>query len=394
MKQICKPLRAVHIIAGLEAGNGGPSYTVPRLCEALAAVGADITLLSVAGTEDPYEILDKDYRDRRFPCNYARIPILRDLRCSSSLASSLHRIALTTGVIHNHGLWLIPNIEAGKTAAYTQKPLIMSPRGMLSPEALAFSRMKKRLFWRFIQGRYMRQASCIHATSEREYQDIRALGLTNPISIITNGVDLPRLDVKLGEKKCSNRVVLSLGRIHPIKGLDRLIHAWARIESIRPDWRLRIIGPSEAGHYDHLRGLANSLRTDRVSIEGPVYGHEKDDAYRQADLFVLPSKNENFGLAVAEALAARIPVICTKGAPWSGLEAEGCGWWLDHGVEPLAAALAKATSMSCEVLAAMGEKGRDWMARDFSWDRIARQMADVYRWMVGLSDAPSTIRFD
>jgi glycosyltransferase involved in cell wall biosynthesis len=131
-----------------------------------------------------------------------------------------------------------------------------------------------------------------------------------------------------------------------------------------------------------------------VSIEGPVAGDAKTAAYREADLFVLPTLNENFAISVAEALAAGTPVIATKGAPWHGLEREGCGWWIDHGVEPLVAALTKAMTMRPGVLQKMGAKGREWMARDFSWDRVARDMLDVYRWLASGGEVPSTVRLN
>ena len=110
------------------------------------------------------------------------------------------------------------------------------------------------------------------------------------------------------------------------------------------------------------------------------------------DLFVLPTLSENFAITVAEALAAGTPVIATKGAPWHGLEREDCGWWIDHGVEPLVAALAKAMTMQREALQAMGAKGRAWMARDFSWDRVANDMLDVYRWLLAGGEPPRTVR--
>jgi glycosyltransferase involved in cell wall biosynthesis len=131
----------------------------------------------------------------------------------------------------------------------------------------------------------------------------------------------------------------------------------------------------------------------RVDVEGPVYGPAKLDAYRQADLFVLPTLNENFGMAVAEALAVGVPVISTKGAPWSGLEREGCGWWIEHGEAPLADALLEATSRPAAALRYMGAQGRRWMARDFSWDRVASDMADVYAWLAGRAPAPATVSF-
>jgi glycosyltransferase involved in cell wall biosynthesis len=189
-------------------------------------------------------------------------------------------------------------------------------------------------------------------------------------------------------------VVLSLGRIHPIKGLVRLLYAWSKVEAGSPGWWLKIVGPSEAGHGDELRALATALGLTRISIEGPIYGDAKTTAYRDADVFVLPTLNENFGLAVAEALATGSPVISTKGAPWSGLEIEGCGWWIDHGVEPLVAALAHAMALPRAALKAMGNKGREWMARDFSWDRIASDMLDVYLWLARRAEPPPTVRFE
>jgi glycosyltransferase involved in cell wall biosynthesis len=188
------------------------------------------------------------------------------------------------------------------------------------------------------------------------------------------------------------RIVLSLGRIHPKKGLDRLVRAWAYVESTHPEWRLRIVGPDELGHASELEVLAAKLKTQRVSIEGSVAGDAKTAAYREADLFVLPSLNENFAITVAEALAAGTPVIATKGAPWHGLAREGCGWWIDHGVEPLAAALANAMVMTREALQAMGAKGRAWMARDFSWDRVAQDMLKIYGWLSFGGEVPSTVR--
>ena len=130
-----------------------------------------------------------------------------------------------------------------------------------------------------------------------------------------------------------------------------------------------------------------------VAILGPIYGKAKTAAYREADLFVLPSLNENFGLTAAEALAAGTPVISTKGAPWSRLDSEGCGWWIDQGIEPLATTLARAMVLPRVTLKAMGDKGRHWMAREFSWDRVARDMLDVYQWLARGAEPPAAARF-
>ena len=394
-RALARRFRVLHVIGGLEAAHGGPSYSVPRLCEALAAADIETMLFSVAGAEcGQSDNSVNGYRDSRFRWDYARLPMLRGLRRSSGLSKALEQAAPATDVIHNHGLWLMPNVAAGRVASRAQSPLVLSPRGMLAPAALAFSGLKKRAFWRLLQGPAVRRAACLHATSEQEYQEIRAFGLANPVAIIPNGIDLPEPAAAHSASASADRVVLSLGRIHPKKGLDRLVRGWAVVENGHPDWRLRIVGPAEAGHDEELRALAAALGLARVSVEGPVYGDAKAAVYQDADLFVLPTLNENFGLTVAEALASGTPAISTKGAPWSGLEEEGCGWWIDHGIEPLAAALARAMTLPPAALTAMGAKGRRWMARDFSWDRVAGDTLDLYRWLAGAATIPASVRVD
>jgi glycosyltransferase involved in cell wall biosynthesis len=383
-------MHAVHVIAGLRRTDGGPTYSVPRLCRALAAAGATIDLMTVSETAEE-DHLDGNFRERRFVWDGANVPIVRAVRRSASLARSLRKEAHSADVVHDHGLWLLPNVYAGREAGRAGRPLIVAPRGMLSPAALSFSRLKKRIFWQLLQKSAVVRAACFHATSEQECQEIRAFGFRQPIAIVRNGIDIE--DAMTRSAPSATRTVLSLGRIHPKKGLDTLLSAWARVEQAHPAWRLRIVGPSENGYDAKLKSHAAQLNLTRVSIEGPVYGAEKTRAYADADLFVLSTLNDNFALTVAEALAAGLPVIATKGAPWKGVVEEGCGWWIDHGVEPLGAALCNAFATPRDGLIAKGAKGRTWMQRDFSWERVAGEMLRVYHWLIHGGDRPAVLQF-
>jgi glycosyltransferase involved in cell wall biosynthesis len=108
----------------------------------------------------------------------------------------------------------------------------------------------------------------------------------------------------------------------------------------------------------------------------------------------MPSHTESFGMAVAEALAHGVPVVVSKGAPWSGLEEKGCGWWIDAGEGPLTECLRSALTRSREDLRGRGERGRAWMEQDFSWARAGRMMRDTYLWLLGGGDPPPWVRMD
>lgn len=375
----------VHTLSAIGIEASGPCYTVPRLCEALIAAGVATTLAVldwVPGVAAPEYV-------KRFPLGWGP----RRLGCSPAMARWL--IEQVRGgrvkVIHNHGLWMMPNVYPGWARKAGDVRLVVSPRGTLSEWALNHHALRKRLFWRLFQAQTLERADCFHATAESEYEEVRRLGFRQPVAVIPNGIDVPPYEKPVKPSQ-SRRRLLYLGRIHKQKGIDLLLRAWRAVEPEHADWDLIIAGPDDGGYLEEMQRLAADLRLERVSFPGPVYGEEKLRMYRSADLYVLPTYSDNFAVTVAEALVAGTPAIVSKGAPWSGLQEEGAGWWVEIGVEPLVAALETALAQPPEVLRAMGARGRAWMVRDYSWKAIGQQMAAVYRWLLGEGERPSCVR--
>lgn len=367
-----KPLRVINVIPSLADVSSGPSYSVLRLCESLREAGIELT---VAALDSP------SHREmpawvRRFPRSLGP----RRLGRSVSMARWLDAEAAAGNVdlIHNHSLWMMPNIYAGQVACRRRVPYVVSPRGTLSSAAFRSGSAAKRLMWPMLQRPSLRCTACFHATSAAEADDVLAAGFHAPVAVIPNGIDAPAPGRVLG----SRRTLLYLGRIHPIKQVDVLLAAWKRLERLSVDWDLRIVGPDNDGFLGEMKRLAGSLGVQRVRFEGELQGDAKLDAYRSADLYVLPTRSENFGMTVAEALVAGTPAVVTDGAPWSGLRSEGAGWWIDQGVDALESALRGAMSTPRSELEAMGLRGRNWMIRDFGWKQIADRMESLYRWIL------------
>jgi glycosyltransferase involved in cell wall biosynthesis len=249
-------------------------------------------------------------------------------------------------------------------------------------------RWRKRVMWHLGQGQTLKRADALHATAESEYEDIRRLGLTQAVCVVPNGIDVPR---RMAKSTNGRRRLLYLGRMHRKKGIDLLLRAWRAVQGRVPDWEVVIAGPDDGGELPRMQRLASELRVERVSFLGPVYGEEKLALYRSAHLYVLPTHSENFAITVAEALAAGTPAIVTRGAPWRGLADNDSGWWIEIGVDPLVACLEKAVALPHARLAEMGENGRTWMAREFSWEAIGQQMKRVYEFLRGHGPRPAFV---
>lgn len=352
---------------------GGPAFSVASLAHALAKAGAETGLWAADSSTD-----------------FAALPPETAVRLLTGSESDALAAFGKPNVLHDNGIWLPHNHVFAAVAAERGIPRLVSTRGMLEPWAIRHKKWKKSLIWWLYQERDLQRAARHHATSDQEAANLQRLGLGVPIASIPNGVDLPdegqlaaqHARLATGREK----VALFLGRIYPIKGLPMLVDAWARV---RPSgWTLNIAGPDEAGHravVEHAI-IANRLG-GCVRFLGPVEAQDRMKLYATADLFVLPSYSESFGMAVGEALAHNVPVLTTTAAPWTQLVASGCGWRVEPTTDGLVDGLREATSCDSGTLREMGARAREYVAAEFSWSAVAKGMIALYRDVISKPDA-------
>jgi glycosyltransferase involved in cell wall biosynthesis len=343
-------------------------------------LGHDVTIATVAGRDDPLASAAREAEAAGVRIVRHEPSAPRAIYFSRHMLRGLAALAARADVVHVHSNWTFPVWLGCQAAIAAGRPLVISPHGCLDPVRLAHSAWKKRLVGA-LDRRCLRQADVIHATSEAERDWIEQYVGGGPrIEVIPIGVDLPALR-ETANPAARTRTVLSLGRLHPLKGLDLLLDGWDRaIRALPPAarWELVIAGPDEQGTQGMLERRARELGLANVTFSGPHYGADKHRAFANADLFVLPSRSENFGIVVAEALAAGVPVITTKGTPWSEIESS-CGWWVDTEAEPLAHALSSAMRLSDAERAAMGSRGRELVAAKYQWPSVGRAMVEMYQ---------------
>lgn len=372
-------MHIIHTVSSTEVLFSGVTYCVNELCWGLDRLQEKVEILSLGSSKIQNKSKQLEYK---FSGSFNHIPFLKKAGISFEMKKYISENK--SDILHTHGLWMFPNCYRNP-----QTNFVISPHGMLAPGALIFSSRKKQIFDYLFQRSAFEDAKLFFATAESEFEDIRNYGIKAPIAIIPNGVNIPNIKKQKIYKK--NKTVLSLGRIHPKKGLDVLIKAWSKIEPIFKNWDLKIVGPSEMGHQKQLEALVKKLNLQRVYFYPPVYGVKKDILISKCDLFVLPSKSENFALTVAESLALEVPVIATKDTPWSGLNVQKCGFWIDSGENSLIKSLKTFMRLSDKELVEMGQRGKRWMQNEFCWEIICQKTLEAYTWITKNSKKPSFI---
>lgn len=411
--------------------GGGPPRSVGQLCDHLVGQ-VPVHLLTSEDPQDPLVPLRQEVQTHFVSGeNRTMLGRLQAAGFSSSL-EGIHQVH-PLSLCHQHGVWLRCSHETTRFAHSQGIPLVVAPRGMLEPWAINNSKWKKKIAWALYQKRDLQKATAFHATARSEADSIRRLGFKQPIAIIPNGIVLPDDSVRCSsflvpgssssndgssffvprssfkggsesenkeqstnnqeqreapqerrtknEEQRTERTALFLSRINPKKGLPMLLDAWAKLAPV--DWRLVIAGNDDSNHLPVVERKIRELGLQgQVTIAGPLFGEAKEAAYRNADLFVLPSYSENFGIVVTEALGYQVPVLTTTGCPWQELVTERCGWWVEPTPGGIHAGLTQALATSDVDLAEMGVRGRQLVEAKYQWPGIADRMFEFYEWIL------------
>lgn len=380
-------MKQLHIVHDISIRSGGLGLAALGYAQAVAKAGANVTLFVANRTVDE---LDFQVTEKRFVIDGATSHSGGGWAVLWEQGKAVRRCLMDSkfDVVHLHGTWS-PILAIAAYMAHSRNILyVLSPHGCLAPWALGHRKFKKQVALQIYQRRVLKSASMLVATANQELENIRDLGIDSPVAVLPNGVDLASAPNRHAN---GTRKILFLSRIHPQKGLGDLVLAWARVR--KPGWQVVVAGPSQGGYEDEIKSLIrkHGLESD-FCFPGLVSGERKERCFSEADVFVLPTYSENFGIAVAEALARGIPVITTKGAPWQELETYRCGWWVAPGVDGVAAGLSAAMAMSRDVLAEMGSHGKALVEEKYSWDRIGRDALLASEWILERKGArPSCI---
>lgn len=381
----------------LDVTAGGPAMSTYLTMLGLQQLGEEPEIIQyplVAGSR---------LRGEDVPVHFAAAPCLPKIAYSPSLRKEVRALG-EYDIYHAQGIWQYPTYALIDEAKRAGRPYLITPRGMLYPQDIAKSSSffkKMSLKWRLLDD--LNHAACVHCTCEEEMRHCRDLGVTAPIAVITNPVEIKDYSFR---KEDSVRRIGYLGRVSPRKKVERLIYAF---DELRPSeaplkrdlsmtrnefdnhCELLIIGGGDARYETFLKDEVRRLHLQNVRFTGFLSGEEKDRAIASCSVIANPSDFENLGMVILEGLVRGIPCIATMGSPWDNLIKHQCGWWVPAEQDAIANAVLKALRISDEALKEMGNRGKSLVEEEYSVTYVAQQMKTLYEWILGIVEKPDFV---
>lgn len=367
----------------LDVNAGGPAFSTYNTMRGLNAIGVDTHVLM-------YELgVGGNLIGNDVPIHFAKKPIEQIFSYSHSYKKEIESCG-DFDVYQAQGVWQYNTYALVDVARKRGKPYIITPRGMLYPQDIAKSKSwfkKMSLKIRLLDD--LNRAACVHVTCEDEMNHCRNLGVTSPIAIVPNPVEIKEYPKA---KKDQVFRLGYLGRISRRKNVEGLIYAWSELgDKVKENAELLIIGGGDEEYMAFLKKEAARLNLSNVRFTGFISGQEKEDALSSLSVLAMPSEFENFGNVIVEGLVRGIPCIATTGAPWKDLEDYQCGWWVEYNQAAITKAVQSALETPAEGLYAMGVRGKKLMKEKYSIEAVAKQMKEMYEWLLGNHEKPDFV---
>jgi len=374
-------VRLLHVIHTLDPAAGGAPSAARSMCAALAARGHDVTLYATGPRREEWL---EPYRTCVFPTQFAPMAV------SSAFAASLRDVR-GVDLVHIHMLYRFPQAVAASFCRKSGTPYCVQPHGALEP--LLFHKRErrgfKRVYEKLIENRNLDRAAGLIYTARGEADAARFLNLKPPAFVVPLGLDLSQFDCGAAGFRARHgltgkELIVWMGRLVPVKGLDILLAAFAALVRARPNAVLALIGPDTENYARTLHQLMTKLGLahEQVIFAGLLQGEEKLAALKEADLFVLPSYTENFALAAVEAMAMGAPVIVSSGVKIAAdIAAAGAGLVVAPEVGALEGAMSDLLD-DREKRSRMGAAAR-LFAESLDWPAVVGKLEGAYRAMIG-----------
>lgn len=366
---------------------GGPIFSTLHTCKDLAKlddveINVSTTNANMTSKLDVETNAWQKFNENFFVKYYneTKINVL-----SLRLLSAVWRDIKQADVVHAQYMFSTPTPIALFYAKLFNKPIILSPRGALCKWCLEQGSSFKKMWLRFLIGPFVNTLTW-HATAQQEKDEILAKFPNANVEIIPNGIEF---DVYQNSNRLTNKefcktyakqeteaekIIVSMGRLQKKKGFDILVDAFAKVISDYPTAKLFIAGQDEKEGENLMRQIAGLSLDKQVFLVGEIQGQEKINFLANADLFVLPSHNENFGNVYVESLAAGTPIVASTGTPWSEVEEGNCGKWVNNSVEETANAMIEMLGKDIELMRENAKR----LAKKYDWKNIAIQFKTLF----------------
>jgi len=381
-------MKLLTVIPGIGASYGGPSKSVTELVEALAHQGIEVDMVTTnADTNRQLEVTlqtwipQGSYRIQYFPYWH-----VHDYKISPSLTRWLIKNVANYDIVMTHANFSYISSVANWICRSQKVPYVMNPHGMLEPWALSYKAWKKRFYYTWFEQPALQNASAIRVLASREIDNVKQLHIDTPLMLAPNGIHCedfetlpnPQIFLQAFPKTQQKSLILFMGRIDPKKGLDLLAKAFAQVHAVFPQTHLVVAGPDNTRFLSTVQGYFKEAGClDSVTFTGILTGELKFAAFAAADVYIAPSYSEGFSMSVLEGMASSLPCVITTACNFPEATAANAAIVVEIDSEAIANALLRCLNHPDEAKA-MGDRARQFILENYTWDKIAVQMKQVY----------------